>query len=92
MPLYEYLCKKCGQSFAFTMTVSEHEKKRVQCPHCNGTEIVPQSSRFSRRLPKKLTTGRVGVLSGASPVSVQNLPRVNFFPFLQAQGDRHRLA
>jgi len=64
MPLYEYLCKKCGQSFAFTMTVSEHEKKRVQCPHCNGTEIVPQSSRFSRRLQKKLTTGRVGLSSG----------------------------
>ena len=57
MPLYEYLCKKCGQSFAFTMAVSEHEKKRDQCPHCNGTEIVPQSSRFSRRLQKKADDG-----------------------------------
>jgi putative FmdB family regulatory protein len=57
MPLYEYLCKKCRQSFAFTMTVSEHEKKRDQCPHCNSTEIVPQSSRFSRRLQKKADDG-----------------------------------
>jgi putative FmdB family regulatory protein len=53
MPLYEYLCKKCGQSFAFTMTVSEHEKKRVQCPHCNGTEIVPQFQSFFAKTSKK---------------------------------------
>jgi putative FmdB family regulatory protein len=65
MPLYEYLCKKCGQSFAFTMTVSEHEKKRGQCPHCNGTEIVPQfQSFFAKTSKKKLTTGRVGLPSG----------------------------
>ena len=53
MPLYEYLCKKCGQSFAFTMTVSEHEKKRVQCPHCNGTEIVPQFQSFFAKTSRK---------------------------------------
>ena len=53
MPLYEYLCKKCGQSFAFTMTVNEHEKKRVQCPHCNGTEIVPQFQSFFAKTSKK---------------------------------------
>jgi putative FmdB family regulatory protein len=53
MPLYEYLCEKCGQSFAFTMTVSEHEKKRVQCPHCSGTEIVPQFQSFFAKTSKK---------------------------------------
>ena len=53
MPFYEYLCKKCGQSFAFTMTVSEHEKKRVQCPHCNGIEIVPQFQSFFAKTSKK---------------------------------------
>jgi len=57
MPLYEYLCKKCGQSFAFTMTVSEHEKKRVQCPHCNGTEIVPQFQSFFAKTSKKADDG-----------------------------------
>ena len=53
MPLYEYLCKKCGQLFAFTMTVSEHEKKRVQCPHCNGTEIVSQFQSFFAKTSRK---------------------------------------
>jgi putative FmdB family regulatory protein len=53
MPLYEYLCKKCSQSFAFTMTVSEHEKKRVQCPHCNSTEIVPQFQSFFAKTSRK---------------------------------------
>jgi putative FmdB family regulatory protein len=66
MPLYEYLCKKCGQSFAFTMTISEHEKKRVQCPHCNGTEIVPQFQSFFRRLPKRADDGSSPVVQRSS--------------------------
>ena len=53
MPLYEYLCKKCGQSFALTMTVSEHEKRRVQWPRCNGTEIVSQLQSFFAKTSRK---------------------------------------
>ena len=53
MPLYEYLCKKCGQSFAFTMTVIEHDKKRVQCPRCKGTELEPQVQSFFAKTSRK---------------------------------------
>ena len=41
MPIYEYLCKKCSKSFTLTMSISEHEKKTVQCPHCKSTKAVP---------------------------------------------------
>ena len=35
MPLYDYLCKKCGESFTLTMTISEHDKK-VSMPPLQG--------------------------------------------------------
>ncbi|MBV9129973.1 MAG: zinc ribbon domain-containing protein [Verrucomicrobia bacterium] len=53
MPLYEYLCKKCGESFALTMTISEHGKKRVQCPHCKGTEVEQQVQSFFAKTSRK---------------------------------------
>jgi len=53
MPLYEYLCKKCGESFTLTMTISEHDKKRVQCPRCNGTEVERQVQSFFAKTSRK---------------------------------------
>ena len=35
MPVYEYLCKKCGARFERRATVREYEeKKEVPCPRC----------------------------------------------------------
>ena len=53
MPLYEYFCKKCGESFTLTMTISEHDKKRVQCPRCNGTEVEQQVQSFFAKTSRK---------------------------------------
>lgn len=33
MPIYEYLCKDCGQTCEIIVTASSD---RPQCPHCNG--------------------------------------------------------
>ena len=41
MPLYEYFCKKCDKSFTITMSIAEHEKKKVKCPECKGTNVAP---------------------------------------------------
>src|SRR6202163_115298 len=71
MPLYEYLCKKCGEGFTLTMTISEHDKKRVQCPRCNGTEVEPRSasnsstSRYEREKRKYHPTAR-RIISGSN--------------------------
>ena len=53
MPLYEYLCKKCVESFTLTMTISEHDKKRVQCPRCNSTKVEQQVQSFFAKTSRK---------------------------------------
>ena len=53
MPHYEYLCKKCGESFTLTLTISEHDKKPVQCPRCSGTEVEQQVQPFFAKTSRK---------------------------------------
>jgi hypothetical protein len=36
-----------------TMTISEHEKAKAQCPTCKGTKIVAQFSSFVAQTRKK---------------------------------------
>jgi len=30
------------ENFTITMTIAEHEKKKIKCPKCKGTKVVPQ--------------------------------------------------
>ena len=53
MPLYEYICQKCSHEFAVTMTIPEHNKKKVQCPQCNSTEVVRTLQPFYAKTSKK---------------------------------------
>jgi putative FmdB family regulatory protein len=53
MPCYEFLCEKCQKPFELTMTMSEHEKAKTQCPTCKGTKVVPQFSGFMAQTRKK---------------------------------------
>jgi putative FmdB family regulatory protein len=53
MPLYEYLCKKCGETFTLTMTINDHDKKRVQCPSCKGTKVEQQVQSFFAKTSRK---------------------------------------
>jgi putative FmdB family regulatory protein len=53
MPIYEYVCKKCGKRFDLAMTISEHDTKQVQCPHCKNTEVEPQLQAFFAKTSKK---------------------------------------
>jgi putative FmdB family regulatory protein len=39
MPLYEYLCRKCGEKFAKVLTVKEHDTKKVHCPKCESAQL-----------------------------------------------------
>ncbi|MEW6364207.1 MAG: zinc ribbon domain-containing protein [Acidobacteriota bacterium] len=53
MPTYEYVCDKCGKQFALTMTISEHEGKKVQCPECNSEEVSRHYSSVMVKTSKK---------------------------------------
>jgi len=39
MPVYEYVCRKCGEKIAEALTIKEHETKKIQCPKCQSTEV-----------------------------------------------------
>ena len=39
MPVYEYLCRKCGKSFERIETVKEHDLSKVNCPECKSKKV-----------------------------------------------------
>ena len=53
MPRYEFLCEKCKKPFELTMTISEREKTKPQCPKCKGTKVTPQFGGFMAQTSKK---------------------------------------
>jgi putative FmdB family regulatory protein len=32
MPVYDYICKDCQNSFELVLTLSEHDKENIRCP------------------------------------------------------------
>jgi putative FmdB family regulatory protein len=56
MPIYEFLCQKCGKDFVFSSSISEYERKRTEgfhCPECDSSEVVRQMSSFQVKTTKK---------------------------------------
>jgi putative FmdB family regulatory protein len=39
MPHFEYECRKCGRKFSVTMSIGDHDKKKVQCPKCKSESV-----------------------------------------------------
>jgi len=46
MPLYEYLCRDCGQPFEKMVRMSEQEQTPV-CPSCGSPDTRKQISTFA---------------------------------------------
>lgn len=53
MPTYEYLCKKCNESFSLVLSLQEHEGKKAECPKCGGQEMEQQISHFMTKTSRK---------------------------------------
>jgi len=53
MPLYEYVCRKCGKKFAEVLTIKEHETKKLQCPKCQSTELEKLIEPFYAKTARK---------------------------------------
>ncbi len=45
MPVYEYQCKACGETFDLFVR-SATQRKEPQCPHCGSTEVQKAISLF----------------------------------------------
>jgi putative FmdB family regulatory protein len=53
MPSYEYACKECKKGFTLTMTMAEHDKKRIACPKCKSKKVEQQYGSFFTVTSKK---------------------------------------
>ena len=45
MPLFEFVCKKCGKKFE--KIVFSTDKEEIECPQCKSKEVEKQFSLFS---------------------------------------------
>lgn len=46
MPLYEYVCKKCEESFAVLQSLNSSENN-TKCPKCGSGNVKKKISSFS---------------------------------------------
>ena len=53
MPQYNYLCRACRKEFLKILTVSEHEKSKIVCPHCKSKDVEQRWAAFYAVTSKK---------------------------------------
>jgi putative FmdB family regulatory protein len=46
MPVYDYLCNDCHKEFEKVLTLNEHEKDKVVCPHCGSKNVEQEVKAF----------------------------------------------
>ena len=53
MPTYDYLCKKCNESFSVILSFKDHDDKKAECPKCSGKDLEQQITLFMTKTTKK---------------------------------------
>ena len=53
MPTYEFVCEKCKKRFTLILSISEYEKKKMECPKCKSRKVKQQISSFQAVRSKK---------------------------------------
>ena len=56
MPIYEFLCQKCGKGFVFSSSISEYERKRTEGFQCSEVAARRSCGRcrvFRSRPPRR---------------------------------------
>jgi len=56
MPIYEFKCRKCGETFDVLFR-SRDEKLAVSCPKCKSTRTQRQMSAFAGKIGNTSTGG-----------------------------------
>ena len=46
MPVYDYICKDCNKTFEKVITLTEHEKEVISCPHCGSKNVEQEATAF----------------------------------------------
>jgi len=53
MPQYNFFCRACNKEFSKIMTISEHEKNKIVCPHCKSKDVEQRWAAFYAVTSKK---------------------------------------
>jgi putative FmdB family regulatory protein len=53
MSTYEYQCADCKHVFTLSMSISEHETRKVQCPKCKSSKVQWHPAPFFAKTAKK---------------------------------------
>jgi putative FmdB family regulatory protein len=53
MPQYNFLCPACKKEFSKILTISEYEKGKIVCSHCNSTDVEQRWAAFYAVTSKK---------------------------------------
>ncbi len=53
MPQYNFFCRACMREFSKILTISEYEKGKVSCPHCNSKDVEQRWAAFYAVTSKK---------------------------------------
>ncbi|MBI3128695.1 MAG: zinc ribbon domain-containing protein [Candidatus Tectomicrobia bacterium] len=64
MPIYEFHCEPCGETFECIM---QEAGKRVPCPGCGSDEVSRRVSAFAARTSVQRRGGVVDLSSGCCP-------------------------
>jgi putative FmdB family regulatory protein len=69
MPLYEYYCEDCRESFTLLQSASVN-KEETQCYECGSSHVRAQMSSFASKIPARTSPSTVK----AGPVTADELP------------------
>ncbi|HEX5436298.1 MAG TPA: zinc ribbon domain-containing protein [Gemmatimonadaceae bacterium] len=53
MPMYEYRCTACHETFSRQEKMAEHDTARPVCPKCKSRKVMRLMSGFYARTPRK---------------------------------------
>lgn len=53
MPQYDFTCDQCKKEFTLNMSISDHDKRKVECPKCKSKKVIQQVSSFQTKTSKK---------------------------------------
>jgi putative FmdB family regulatory protein len=53
MPVYEYHCRACGETFDRVEPLSEHGRGRLSCPHCKSSQVHQVLTTFFAKTGRK---------------------------------------
>ena len=53
MPVYDYKCLKCDETFSITERMAEHGTKTVLCPRCKAKKVERVFGGFFARTSRK---------------------------------------